>query len=421
MKTRLALFLLHAVALPFVAGDLSALQSDYSRMQTIYTERVEEIQRELRTEESEILNRFIVSLVRLEQEFREGGDLDGVVLIRQLREGLLERPEFPAPREDHPNKLKERLEDLQTRRSEIREQSQKKLDDLNRMFVDRLEPVMRNLTRAGDFATAREILELRRRLRASLGEEEQTPARDARELGTPSDPNTYPVSIEPRVLGATPGINARRPQIPFVFKEEGRVEIRERDFLLRSGRLTVPAEATEAMVYQAKQNQMFTLEFGFHTSSARQGRPEINAPSGLLLFGDRRENANLIVTHEAQNLFLYLRTTRPPENEKYHRVSLGRVDGGRMEHWMVTYRSGELTVYKDGNEINKIRGDITGLLNNWEVYPIHLGQIDTGSPALPQVNWNGRLAMAYLKASHESSRGVTSSYGRFAEFVTAPR
>ena len=421
MKIRFALLAVQLLWLPFAAGTLSALQSDYSRMQTIYTERVEEIQRDLRVEESEILNRFIVSLVRLEQEFRETGDLDGVVLIRRMREGLLETPEFPAPRETHPETLRDRIEDLQAQRSELREKSQKKLDDLNRMFVDRLEPIMRDLTRAGDFETAREILELRRKLREALGEEDEDGTRDTRELGAPSDPNVYPVSIEPRTLGTVTGVNARKAQLPYEFQLEGAVEVREKDFLLQAGRLTVPAEATAAIIHQAKQNQMFTLEFGFHTSNARQGRPELGLPSGLLLFGENRENANVIVTHEGQDLYLYLRTTRPPDNRKHHRIRLGRVDGGRMEHWMVTYRSGEVTVYKDGNETNKIRGDITGLLNNWEVYPIHLGQIDTEHPSYRQFHWRGRLVMAYMKASHDSPRAVTVSYDRFADFVTAPR
>lgn len=423
MKIRLVTFAILCTLFQPLWGSVEQLRAQYQQLQDVYSERLETIQTEMSQKERELLNHFIISLVRVEQAFRDEGELDGVVITRELRETLLENPAFPEPAANHPAELRESIDSLKRDRNDIRENSQKLLNELNRMFYDRLEPIMRELTRAGDFDTARDMLELRQRLRASLGEpgERDPPERSTRELGMSADPNIFPLSIEPDSLGQIIGLTARRTQLAFDPVIEGRVTPQQRWIRLRGGRYTVPEDATRALVHQVAQNQMFTLEFGFYTDNGSQGRPHLQAPAGLFLFGNHREDANLIVNQEGRNLFLYLRTDSPPENRKFHRVNLGRVDPGRMVHYMVTYRSGELTVYADGVETQKLRSEISGLLNGWENYPFHIGSIDTPSPVIPVGYWNGDLVFVYMRASHESSRGAAANYTRFGNFVTAPR
>ena len=423
MKIYILLISLFLTAPLSLRADTESLRNQYQQLMSVYEERREEIQGDLERKERELLNEFIVSLVRVEQRFRDEGDLDGVVLTREMRERLLEEAEFPELNENAPEELRDRISSLHEDRDAIREGEGEKLKELNRMFYNRLEPVMRELTRAGDFDTAREMLTLRRRLADTFSTEADAgqTGTPRRELGMSSDPNVFPISVEPRSLGQIVGLTARRPQIPFEPVIEGGVTPADRWMRLRNGRFTVPADATEAMVHQVRQNQMFTLEFGFYTDHGHQGFPAMQVPAGLFLFGNNREEANLIVNQEGRNLILYLRTDSPPDNRDFHRVDLGRVDTGRMVHYTVTYRSGELTVYFDGVETRKIRGEITGLLNGWESFPFHIGAIDTPSPQRPVGHWRGNLVFVYMRASHESSRGVAANYTRFANFVTAPR
>lgn len=421
MKIRLVLFTLILLFQTARAEDLESLRASLSRLREVYAERVEAIRGEVLEKEREILNRFIVSLVRVEQQFRDEGNLDGVVLSRNLRERLLESPEFPEPADNHPNTLKERIEELADQRQEIRGEAQKELNQLNRMYMERLEPIMRGLTRLGDFDTARQLLETRQDLAAGLADTTEDAPPSPVRLGPVGDPNVLPLSLEPPAMGRISGITPRRTQIPFELEAIGGSEARERDFRLSGGQLTVPEPATAALVHQVKQNHMLSLEFGLYTGHRSQGNPALRTPAPLVVFGNNLQDANLVITQEGRALYLYLRTTVAPAADRaLHRVRIANIDSGRMEHFAITYRSGELTLFKDRVETNKLRGEVTGQLTNWENYPLLVGWSPSPVPQFEQLHWNGRLVSLYFRASHDSPRAVATHYSRFANFVTSP-
>jgi hypothetical protein len=395
------------------ARNPESLRQRYLQMQEAYTERADLLESQFAELRRREVNRFIVALVRTEQAFRDEGDLPGVLLTRQLQEDMLERQQFPASDPEFPEKIREllriSLEQLEASRLEIQEQ----LNELNRSFADRLEPVMRDLTRAGDFETAREMLDIRNEIFASLDvrTDVRPTHRSIAELQASNDPNVFPVSLEPDALRNHTGLVRRRAQIAFQPRIEGSAEIASRAFRINGGRVTIPAHATEALLHQVRQTQSFTLEMGFLTTHRIQ-----NAP--ILSFGSTPEESNLAILQRGPNLVLILRTTGQGGETVTSTVDLGPANEGRMQHLVITYRPGDLAIYRNGSNTRRNRADATGDLRNWEMRPIHIGHTDIPNPALPHPRWNGTLASVYMSSTPASARQVTTSFERFVAFVS---
>lgn len=403
------------------ADSVEGLRRTYLAMRNQYQEEVEEVQRDVAARERDILNRFIVSLVRMERSYQEEGDLDAMLVVRNLREALIDAPVFPEPEPAFPPLLTEAISQIAAEREAVKTEGGEALREVNRRFARRLEPVMRDLTRAGDFETARSILQVRRTIFGEIGEE-QEPAQTVqpRNLGAATDPNVFPFSFEPASVGRVAGLIPRRTQIPFQPVITGTVREQPKSFQFRDGKIRVPETAMDALVFQARQNQMLTIEIGYQTHRGHQGTHEGYGPAPLFYFGSSLEDANVALTHEGLSLILYLRTDRPPSQGTHHRVNLGRIATGRMAHLMVTYRSGELTVYHDGTETLKLRGEVTGGLENWERAPLHMGGARQGGPRIEDVFWNGDIVWLYLRAGHESGRGAGAAYSRYSDFFHRP-
>jgi len=402
------------------ANSPEELRLNYQRMQSAYQRQIQELEQQLAREETALLNRFLISLVRLEQQQREEGNLDGVLQARTLRDSLLETPGFPEADISQIDALQRSIQQLLDDRQGLITQSHTSLENVNRDFSRQIEPVMRDLTRAGDFDAAREILNVRRVILATLGETETAPALPAGNLHASTDPNVLAFSLEPAGTTRMPGFTPRRTQIPYTPETTGNVRANPKSFSFRNSRLHVPESAMTALVFQVKQNQMLTLELGFQTPHASQRSAPEHLPTAIFYFGRSPLESNLALTHEGSELVLYLRTNRLPESAPHHRVSLGRVSGGRMEHLAVTYRSGELTIYRDGSETRKIRAVIGGGFENWQAYPLTLGGSPGSVPDVPDPSWTGEVVFLYLRSSHETSRGISAAYSRFADFVTRP-
>lgn len=423
MNPRLILCGLFLVcSLPLAANPDGHLAA-FNQLKAAYEADLESRQRDLASQQRDLLNRFIVSLVRLEQTFRDDGDLDGLMQVRELRETLLETPMVPPIDPQFPPSLQEAIRELHRNRDAAADRTQEEFNRINRRFADDLEPVMRALTREGDFDSARQILNIRREIAAELGQPEEVaaPAQlDPRQLRTSTDANVFPFSLEPARVAQIHGLTPRRTQIPFRPEIDGRVEILPNGFRFSGGQMILPPHAMEAFRFQASQQHMFTLEFGFRTIHGSQGHRGHNLWTALFLWGNSFSDANLILMQEHRNLVLYLRTATPPPNGPMHRIDLGRIDSGRMEHFVVTYRSGEVTIFKDGQEAQKIRNTVTGNLGNWEPFPMSLGRLPPPHPDAVVRPWYGLLVNLYFRATHETNRGVAAHYNRFATIVTTP-
>jgi len=171
MKGLLLIYLGFLFLIPAAAAE--DVETEYLRLQEGYSQRIQEIQQRYRTRKRELLNRFILSLVRTEQSARDDGDLEGLIYARDLKEALLEDPQFPELDSDAPPRISAMLEALHRRRAEILEEMQPELVRLNRILHSRLEPVQRQFTREGMLEMALEVRELREVLLGSIGTERE--------------------------------------------------------------------------------------------------------------------------------------------------------------------------------------------------------------------------------------------------------
>ncbi|MEX2606900.1 MAG: hypothetical protein WD708_06105 [Kiritimatiellia bacterium] len=146
-------------------------ETQYLRLQEGYTQRVQDIVQRFETQQSELLNKFILALVRKEQDYRDDGDLDGLMYSRNLREELLEKVQFPGKDPEAPQAVREMLITLFRHRDELITTFQPELDQLNRILLNALEPYQREFTRQGKLELAIEIRTLREHLAIALGED----------------------------------------------------------------------------------------------------------------------------------------------------------------------------------------------------------------------------------------------------------
>jgi hypothetical protein len=414
--SRLFLILLTLLTLTRAAGqDTEALHQRFRDIQTFYNERAERFDAEFAELEKQDVNRFIIALVRTEQTFRDEGDLSGVLQTRRLQEEMLETQRFPETGPERPQAIQDLLTETLEGLERSQKQLQDRLDQLNRTYAERLEPLMRDLTRAGDFETARNILDIRNQIFASL-DVRQGPRpthRTADQLRAPNDSSIFPLILEPEALRHHPVLGTRRAQLPFHPGTEGRAVITPRSVQFTGGRLTIPAHASEALIHQVQQTHSFTLEIGLLAAERLQN-------ATLLSMGPDPDHANLAFRHEEGNLILLLRTSDQRGEALMNRVDLGPVTEGRHLHLVITYRPGDLAVYRNGSNTRRNRTDASGDLRGWEMQPVHFGHADITDPEMPPPGWQGTLTGFYMNATPAGSRQVTTAFERFVSFITNP-
>ncbi len=421
MKLRFVPLVFFLLPLGSLFGQEVDLDMRYLKLQEAYTQRLQEIETRHEKTERELLNQFILSLPRVELEFRESGDLNGVVACRELQEFMLTEMKFPPRNPDAPELIRDKIEQLHEQRKESFESNQNDLNQLNKLLLDALEPYQVAFTKANQLPKALEIRELRLRLQQALGGETPGPTTTGptpEPVRISNNPNALPFSFEPRRWKGLPGVTGRETAIGYEIKVDGDAEVAPRGLVMRNGLLTIPQQATTILLDRAKRNPMLSVEFSARSTASHQWNAQ--APAVVFLYGNTLRDANLAVTQEGRNYYLYLRTTSAPVKRPLHRINLGRVADGRPQHFTITFRSGELTVYVDGSETDKLR-NITGLFNNWDPYPVKMGRhpAPTGVPDLPKnIHWRGTLFQFNITTSLESARGASTNYNRFSRALT---
>lgn len=398
---------------PATARDASTLRERFLAMQAAHAEEMNRFSSERDGHETQEVNRLIIALVRTEQAYRDEGDLTGVLQTRRLQESLLNTPRLPGLHEEFSAKIQEQLQAAHQNLRQSHQEIQQRIDARRLDYARQLEPVMRDLTRAGDFETARDLLEIRSHIFAALNirQEPRPTHRTIEQLRAPNDPNVFPLLLEPEALRTHPILGTRRPQLVFHPRLEGQVEILPRAFQLNGGRITLPAHVSEALIYQIRQTHSFTLEISFRASERFQ-------QATLLSMGSEPGQSNLALLHEGGNLILLLKTTGQGGEPARHRVDLGAVNEGRYQQLILTYRPGDLAVYRNGSNTRRNRADATGDLRGWDMQPVHLGHHDFTNPMMPPTAWSGVVLGFSMTATPASARQVTTAFERFVSFIS---
>lgn len=399
-------------ALPLQSQDVD---TQYLRLQEAYSQRLQDLEQRHQRQQRELLNKFILALVRTEQGYREEGDLEGVVVSRELRETLLQTPEAAAPDPSWPERVLEMARELETRQTQNREQSQAELDELNRVLLRTLEPYKVEFTRQGNLQQAIEVRNLQEQLALSLGIELETPVR-SRPAGPAlvnTDPSAYAFYLEPDVFQNRTGIQPRNAMVELQPEVRDKVESTSRGYRFQGGSLFFPAEQMEPLRETANRSQLLMLELGLTTTWSFQGNRQ--TPAALFHWGERREDPNLAVTQEGQNLFLYLKTTTPPPGMPVHRIDLGQVTPNEPLHVMAVFRANETIIYRDGVATQRLRGSVLGSLSAWEEAAAVMGRADLPSVGQGQepTRWYGEIHQLCIRAGQETSRQVANHYERF--------
>lgn len=392
-----------------MAREARSPHTELERLQEAHEARNQDFAAEETALERDTVNRLIITLVRTEQGFQDEGDLVGVLQTRQLQEDLLETQRFPEPESGHVPGLRDLLqtirEDMLAKKQEIHARRDAHALD----YAERLEPLMRNLTRAGDFESARNLLTLRNEIfeRLNIQQDARPTHRSPEQLRASNDLNVFPLLLEAEgMLAAQAAWGNRHPQLTFQPRAEGSLDTAAQGFHFQGGRLTIPPHASEALLFQVGQTQSFTLELGFMIRNVQV------AP--ILMFGPTPEESNLAILQENQNLVLLLRTSDLAGQPVMNRVDLGPANEGRMQHLVLTYRPGDLAVFRNGSNIRRNRADASGELRHWEMHPVHFAQTpgQTGAAA-----WQGTVVNFYMTAIPASSRQVSTSFERFVSFI----
>ena len=101
---------------------------------------------------------------------------------------------------------------------------------------------------------------------------------------------------------------------------------------------------------------------------------EVGGPARIIALSQRIGNANFVLGQERDRLVFRLRTpdsgTDGSANDS--QVDLGPVAPGQALHLIVSYRDGELAVYRDGNPV-RVPQQLRGGFDGWESAELHLG------------------------------------------------
>jgi len=409
----LALFLLAA---PLLAN-AQDVDTQYLRLQEAYSQKLQDLEQQFQLQQRELLNKFIIALVRTEKTYLEEGNLDGVMMSRELREDLLQNPEIPTPVETWPERILQMAQELERRGRENLTNNQTELDRLNSILLKTLEPYKVEFTRQGNLETAIEVRDLQNVLSEALdievpGSASKTP----RPIDRSNDPNAYNFAFEAPAFQQNPRVSPRPVAIELDFEIGENVFPNDRGYLFDGGTLQLEARDLEPLRANASRNQLMTFEVGITPSWQSQGNNQVPAP--LFVWGDTLNAANIALTQEGRHLFLYLTTTNPPLNRSNHRVDLGAVQGNTLTHILVMYKANEFTIFRDGVVSDRIRGEITGSFRNWEEKDAVLGHGPLGEGNPTYANWYGHLHQLCIKAGQDVSRRATDFYARFEQALS---
>ncbi len=388
------------------------VDTQYLKLQESYTQRVQDISQRHQKTQREYLNKFILALVRIEQGYRDDGELEGVILCRDLREQLLLNPEIPEIDPEAPEAISEMQKALLTKMQEATAEHQVELDQVNFMLLNALEPYQKEYTRIGDEKKALEIQALKTVLAEDHASSEAT-ARSTQTLSSnlSANPNIYPFAFEGAGYKNCRGVIARSCMIDLTPTVTGVIKSKPLGLKFINGGVTFPANECGPLLQDIARNRMFSAEIAFKPSFDLQGAP-LN-PVVIFQMGESPDSAQFSLTMEGKELYLYFMTDAPPHDRLNHRYLIDTIKGTSPIHIVVNYRSGELTVYLNGTESLQLRNEVKGAFSNWEETPIIMGKAlshHNGGFILP---FRGMLHHVYLKAGELSSRQVTSNYNRF--------
>lgn len=121
-------------------------------------------------------------------------------------------------------------------------------------------------------------------------------------------------------------------------------------------------------------------------------RKNQKGPARIVSFSRDVNSRNFTLGQEGEHLVLRLRTERNDKNGTNPQVSLGKVITGEPMHVVVSYRSGDLRFFVNG-ELVKKSSELKGSFHNWEPMALVLGDELDGNR-----DWHGSIERLAIRS-----------------------
>lgn len=144
-------------------------------------------------------------------------------------------------------------------------------------------------------------------------------------------------------------------------------------------------------------------------------RADLKGPARIVAFSRGVGHANFMLGQEGRDLVFRLRTPETGRDGTSHdsQVNLGPVETGRPTHLLISYRPGQLAVYRDGVPLDvtqKIQGDFS----TWEDAELTFGDEPSGDRT-----WDGELEGVAIFSRFIGADEARHHYSLYASILSA--
>jgi hypothetical protein len=304
-----------------------------------------------------LMEAYAGEMERLALQAQEAGHLDSLLLFRSEQKEARSGSLAPLP-DTAPAALRSIRQRLDAARGSVESESQANRERLKQAYLAHLQQLQRSLTVNNRIEDAMAVrAEIQTLSGAAPPPMSQPPAENAR-------PVTSLVwqrgQVEAALILTTNG-----QRTPFPFRHDGDIRVSPRGWECRGGR-SLLEKLGPLLVSSFQATHELTLAFSLETASLDQ-----KGPARILFLSKDTQTRNLTLGQDEDSLVLRLRTPSTGTNGSNPAIQLGKIEAGKPIRMVVTYRKGEVRLYRDGKDVeaDNIRGDFS----NWEPMDFMIG------------------------------------------------
>ena len=155
--------------------------------------------------------------------------------------------------------------------------------------------------------------------------------------------------------------------------EDGQMDLTDGAFVAQN--------VNDSLLAACQESNQLTLECLVTTDNLNQ-----SGPARIISFSNDITHRNFTFGQDGNRYSVRIRTPRTGTNGLGGEFSFSKIESGKPTHVIVSYFSGNVYCYVDGELIHSGNG-IQGDFSNWELYPLLFGDEASGSR-----NWEGKLS-----------------------------
>lgn len=170
-------------------------------------------------------------------------------------------------------------------------------------------------------------------------------------------------------------------------QRRGKAKIDRNGVMQLSRGAYLPQDYNAKLLESCSRSDELSVEVTLMTEEKNQ-----NGPARIVSFSKDANARNFTLGQEGKNLVFRLRTERNDKNGTNPQVTLGSIITGEPMHVIVSYRSGDLRFFVNGQQVKKTR-ELKGDFHNWEPMVLVLGdELDGGR------DWQGSIERLAIRS-----------------------